>query len=95
MKEKVDKKLGLLPVAPAWKNVISNPDKEAIFKAYFAELQKGTSAGAKLAVQYALRSREIGKQLVSDKVAFNDNDVNTVLLTGFFHAYGPINTYVK
>lgn len=95
VKEKVDKKLGLLPVAPAWKNVISNPDKEAIFKAYFAELQKGTSAGAKLAVQYALRSREIGKQLVSDKVAFNDNDVNTVLLTGFFHAYGPINTYVK
>jgi hypothetical protein len=27
-------------------------------------------------------------------VAFNENDVNTVLLTGFFHAYGPINNYL-
>jgi hypothetical protein len=27
-------------------------------------------------------------------VAFNEKDVNTVLLTGFFHAYGPINNYL-
>jgi 3-hydroxyacyl-CoA dehydrogenase len=95
VKEKVDKKLGEMPAAPAWKNVISNPDRETIFTAHFAALQKAVSAGAKLAVEYAIRSRAIGKQLVADKVAFSDGDVNTVLLTGFFHAYGPINTYVK
>jgi 3-hydroxyacyl-CoA dehydrogenase len=95
VKEKVDKKLGAMPVAPAWKSVISNPASEKIFTDYFAELKKASSVGAKLAVAYAIRSKEIGKQLVADKVAFNDNDVNTVLLTGFFHAYGPINNYVK
>jgi hypothetical protein len=30
---------------------------------------------------------------VSDGVARNADDVNQVLLTGFFHAYGPINAY--
>lgn len=95
VKEKADKKLGVMPAAPAWKSVISNPASDKIFTDYFAELKKGSSVGAKLAVAYALRSKEIGKQLVADKVAFNDNDVNTVLLTGFFHAYGPINNYVK
>lgn len=95
LKEKVDKKLGVMPAAPAWKSVISNPDSEKVFTSYFNDLKKATSPGAKLAVAYALRSRDIGKQLVADKVAFTDNDVNTVLLTGFFHAYGPINNYVK
>jgi len=47
-----------------------------------------------LAKAYHKKSIEIGKKLVSDKVAHNDNDVNTVLLTGFFHAYGPINNYL-
>ena len=50
--------------------------------------------GSKLAVKYARRSKEIGLKLVEDKVAFRNEDVNTVLLTGFFHAYGPINEYV-
>jgi hypothetical protein len=31
---------------------------------------------------------------VNDGVANNEKDVNTVLLTGFFHAYGPINDYL-
>jgi hypothetical protein len=49
--------------------------------------------GAKLAVEYGKRSNAIGRKLVADKVAFNESDVNTVLLTGFFHAYGPVNGY--
>jgi hypothetical protein len=31
--------------------------------------------------------------LVKDGVAADENDVNTVLLTGFYHAYGPVNAY--
>ena len=49
--------------------------------------------GAKLALKYGARSNEIGKALVADGVAANDDDVNTVMLTGFFHAYGPVNGY--
>ena len=31
--------------------------------------------------------------LVEKKVAASIEDVNTVLLTGFYHAYGPVNEY--
>jgi 3-hydroxyacyl-CoA dehydrogenase len=90
----VDKKLGTLPAAPAWKAVVGNPAKEEILRSYFGELKKADGFGAKLAREYAVKSCEIGKKLVSGGVAFSDKDVNTVLLTGFFHAYGPINNYL-
>ena len=51
--------------------------------------------GAALALRYGRRSREIGLQLVDDGVARSAADVNTVLLTGFFHAYGPINEFFE
>jgi len=51
--------------------------------------------GTALTKAYALKSKEIGIYLVTNKVAFSEKDVNTVLLTGFFHAYGPVNDYLK
>jgi len=90
----VDKKLGTMPVAPLWKSVVGNKSKEEILTKYFGEMKESSGLGADLAKNYAKRSCEIGKKLVSSGVAFNENDVNTVLLTGFFHAYGPINNYL-
>lgn len=91
-----DEKLGALPAsAKPWKAVVGNPEKEQILKTYFGELKNTDTYGAQLAVNYALRSLAIGKKLVSDHVAHNEQDVNTVLLTGFFHAYGPINDYLN
>ena len=92
--QKTDEKLGQLPSAPAWKSVVGNPLKESIFQSYFQELKNHHGLGAALAKTYALKSCAIGKKLVSDGVAFSEKDVNTVLLTGFFHAYGPINNYL-
>lgn len=93
---KCDAKLGALPTTiKPWKAVVGNPAKEEIFKQYFAELKTMDTLGAKMATLYAIRSKAIGQKLVSDKVAFNEKDVNTVLLTGFFHAYGPINDYLN
>ncbi|MEI8202180.1 MAG: 3-hydroxyacyl-CoA dehydrogenase family protein [Bacteroidota bacterium] len=92
---KCDESLGMVPdsIKP-WKAVVGNPKKEEIFTTYFKELNQTDSFGVQLAKKYALRSKEIGLNLVKDKVAFTENDVNTVLLTGFFHAYGPINNYL-
>jgi 3-hydroxyacyl-CoA dehydrogenase len=92
--QETDKKLGQFPVAPAWKSIIANPLKESIFKSYFNELKNYSGIGAGLAKAYLLKSCVIGRKLVSDGVAFSEKDVNTVLLTGFFHAYGPINNYL-
>jgi 3-hydroxyacyl-CoA dehydrogenase len=92
--EKCDSLLGPAPssIIP-WKKAVRAKDKDGTFAPIFAELKQMENLGAKLALQYGKRSDEIGKQLVNSGVAKNDEDVNTVLLTGFFHAYGPINDY--
>jgi len=91
---KVDNKLGILPVAPSWKSVVGNKSKDEILVKYFNELKLTQGVGGDLARAYARKSCEIGKKLVETGVALSENDVNTVLLTGFFHAYGPINNYL-
>jgi 3-hydroxyacyl-CoA dehydrogenase len=93
---KCDDKLGQVPAGHLpWKAVVGNPKKDAIFSEYFNNMKSASNLGATLAVGYMKRSKEIGENLVNEKVAYNADDVNTVLLTGFFHAYGPINNYIN
>jgi len=92
---KCDEKLGSLPNGHLpWKAAVGNPSKNEIFTSYFNQMKDMQTLGAQLALAYLKRSKQIGLKLVEDKVAYNQNDVNTVLLTGFFHAYGPINDYI-
>lgn len=87
--------LGNMPTSiKPWKAVVGNPNKEDMFKQYFNELKALNTPGAELAKTYVKKSKAIGLKLVSDNVAYAEKDVNTVLLTGFFHAYGPINNYL-
>ncbi len=89
-----DKNLGKMPENIfAWKSIIRKKDRSREFSALFEELRNMDTLGAKLALEYGARSNEIGKKLVADNVAHSEDDVNTVMLTGFFHAYGPINEY--
>jgi len=90
-----DAKLGKVPASMnPWKSVAFSGKTDEMLKEIFAEIKGMDTLGAKLARAYAKRSKEIGLQLVADHVAFAEKDVNTVLLTGFFHAYGPINNYL-
>lgn len=91
---KCDALLGDLPKSfIPWKKIIRIRNRDNELNTYFTELAAMNTLGAELAGKYGKRSIEIGKKLVSDNVAHNDDDVNTVMLTGFFHAYGPINNY--
>ncbi len=94
-RESCDARLGALPksIMP-WKQVVGSKAKEEFFRGLFQELKSMDTEGARLALNYARRSKAIGLQLVSDGIAKTDEDVNTVLLTGFFHALGPINDHV-
>jgi len=93
---KCDDKMGAVPASiKPWKSAVGAPNKEEIFKTYFTDLKASNTFGAELAKKYAARSKEIGLALVKDNVAYSEKDVNTVLLTGFFHAYGPINDYLN
>ena len=94
--EKSDKLLGnMAPSYKPWKSINFSKNKVEMLVKYFKELSGMTTLGAILAKKYNARSNKIGKQLVSKGVANNNGDVNTVMLTGFFHAYGPINNYLK
>jgi hypothetical protein len=91
----IDADLGSLPAEHSpWKALLMDPGKQDKLKTYFAALNDVDSLGAKLTRRYHKRSYEIGKALVADGVAANDDDVNGVLTSGFFHLYGPINDYL-
>ena len=95
-KEKCDEKLGPMPGSAApWKTINFDSNKAEKLNRYFAELKTTETLGAELATKYLKRANEIGLKLVSDKVANTVDDVNAVMLTGFYHAYGPINEYLK
>jgi len=88
--------LGSLPASwKPWKTVSFDKKKDAILTSYYNDLKLIESNGANLAKKYHLNSKAIGQKLYDDKVANSLEDVNTVLMTGFFHAYGPVNEYLK
>jgi 3-hydroxyacyl-CoA dehydrogenase len=96
IQEKCDKDLGVLPkAAQPWRAVISSPTKKEILDNHFKEINSMQTLGAELTRKYGEKSRKIALQLIKDNVAKNNEDVNTVLLTGFYHAYGPINEFFK
>jgi 3-hydroxyacyl-CoA dehydrogenase len=86
--------LGPLPEpALPWKAAVKHPDRGAALAEFFGTIQALRTPGGELARRYGARSKAVGLQLVADGVAASAADVNQVLLTGFFHAYGPINDY--
>lgn len=87
-------KMGELPTLKIyWKTVVRDKNKAEYLQKFFKELHEIDSVGANLAVAYGQNSKAIGQMLVDTEVAASADDVNTVLETGFFHAYGPINDY--
>ena len=93
---KVDEKLGKAPEnLVAWKKVIRMKNKDEVLKKLFDEIATMDTLAADLAKRYMQESRRIGQLLVDMNVAKSAEDVNTVMMTGFYHAYGPINDYLK
>ena len=93
-KDECDEMLGDLPdTAVAWKSILRNKKKNDLLASFFNDLKASSALGAVTAVNYGRRSKAIGEKLVADEVANEIDHVNTVMLTGFFHAYGPVNNF--
>ncbi|WP_209319632.1 3-hydroxyacyl-CoA dehydrogenase family protein [Ancylomarina longa] len=89
-------KMGVLPTSLlAWKTVVRDKLKAKLLEQFFNELGQIDGFAAKLAMNYGKNSKAIAQMLVDTDVAESAADVNTVLETGFFHAYGPINEYFE
>lgn len=91
----VDKKIGAYPKSwMPWKSLLRDGSKNKKMETFFQELKSTNTPGAELALKYLKRSKEIGQQLVDSGIAQTPEDVNGVLMNGFFHLYGPVNDYV-
>jgi len=94
-KKNIDKKIGPLPEGFApWRALLMDSKKEDTLKAHFDRLKTMDTLGAKLAIDYLQKTKAIGQSLVESGVANSFDDVNAVLMNGFFWLYGPINDYV-
>ncbi|MBA4321859.1 MAG: 3-hydroxybutyryl-CoA dehydrogenase [Odoribacter sp.] len=94
-KSSVDSKLGKLPLShKPWKDVIGDRQRDTFLKKYFGDLKELNTQGSGLATEYHINSKNIGLNLVKNGIADNADNVNMVMLTGFFHAYGPINSFL-
>lgn len=91
---KVTDYLGELPEKQSWKALSRNRNKEKHIENFFKKLQACNTKSCKLAVEYMKKMNEIGQNLVNDQVTESAENVNTVMITGFHHLYGPINNYV-
>lgn len=78
-----------------WKEAIKIRDRNSVLQSFFNNLKSSETIGASLAKRYMKGTREIGIKLVEQNVAKNEQDVNDVMLTGFFHCYGPINDFLS
>jgi 3-hydroxyacyl-CoA dehydrogenase len=85
--------IGKPPMNLTWKEVNFAAGKAAQLDAFFAALRSADTYGSRLALTYGRTSRKIGELLVNSGVAYSADDVNRVLETGFYHAYGPINEF--
>ncbi|MCU0646053.1 MAG: 3-hydroxyacyl-CoA dehydrogenase family protein, partial [bacterium] len=91
----VNKKIGIYPDGwQPWKGLLKAKDQQDKIRQHFEQLKAMKTLGAELAIKYLKRSKEIGQYLVDSGIAQKAEDVNGVLMNGFYHLYGPINDYV-
>ncbi len=74
-----------------WKVLLRDPKKDEKLKVYFGNLFGSMNFGSKLAKRYLENSRRIAHQLVTGGIADTVENVNGVLVNGFYHLYGPEN----
>ncbi|HBZ67817.1 MAG TPA: hypothetical protein DEO70_13365 [Bacteroidales bacterium] len=86
--------LGELPKEwMGWKQVMRIGNREQQLLNHYAALRSSEDNGARLAIEYAEYAARVARELVANGVAGTTDDVNTVMMTGFFHSHGPVNTY--
>ncbi|MEM4723501.1 MAG: 3-hydroxyacyl-CoA dehydrogenase family protein [Candidatus Hadarchaeum sp.] len=91
----LDARLGAYPEGyRTWKDLAAARDRNEYLREFFRKLFASDTLGARLAKDYLRHSKEVGLKLVSSGVANSADDVNGVLMNGFYHLYGAINDFV-
>lgn len=77
----------------SWKDLKSDKSLKKTLNHYFFKLQSLKSPWVQIAIQYGKACNSIGENLVAQKIAFSENDVNKIMTLGFHHLYGPVNSF--
>ncbi|MBE0433376.1 3-hydroxyacyl-CoA dehydrogenase family protein [candidate division WOR-3 bacterium] len=95
-KKRIDGKIGPLPEGfTPWRSLLMDAKKEDKLMAHFDKLKTMDTMGARLAIDFLGKTKEIGQLLVTRGVANSAGDVNAVLVNGFYWLYGPLNNYTE
>jgi 3-hydroxyacyl-CoA dehydrogenase len=93
---RLDSRMGTPPAGwMPWKKWVAQPKRDATLMPYLDSLWGCESPACKLARSFLVSTARIADGLVRDGVAANADDVNGVMLNGFYHAYGPINEVTR
>ncbi len=76
-----------------WKEALRDPERRRRLADHFARLRRADTLGSRLALDWLRASRRIGERLVAEGVAASPGEVDTVLVKGFNHLYGPFAGY--
>ncbi|WP_430816783.1 3-hydroxyacyl-CoA dehydrogenase family protein [Carboxylicivirga sp. RSCT41] len=79
----------------SWNQLNRSKYKEKHLNEYFESIRREESRGALLAKDYMLSMKEIGQKLYDDGVTNSVDNVNSVMMNGFYYLYGPVNNFIK
>jgi 3-hydroxyacyl-CoA dehydrogenase len=95
IKKKCDPDMGEPPDGfMPWRKLVGDSNKDSVLADYFSNLRSAEGVGSELARRFLSATKKIGEKLVEDGVASNQEDVNAVLINGFYWLYGPVNDYI-
>jgi 3-hydroxyacyl-CoA dehydrogenase len=95
-KKDCDLELGPFPlVRGSWKELRRDPDRQKKLDKFFSYLEENKELGFSLAREFLWNLQTISEGLVSDGVAENLHDVDTVLKKGFYHLYGTLDLHLE
>ncbi len=86
--------LAVMTEGYSWKQLSRSKRTKQHLTDFFSHLSLEKGKGATMAKNYMMAMKEIGKKLQSDGVTESTEHVNTVMMNGFFHLYGPVNDFI-
>lgn len=86
--------LGVQTEGYSWKQLSYSRRTKQHLNDFFSHLLHEKSKGAEMTKSYMLVMKRIGEQLKSSGVCESTEHVNTVMMNGFYHLYGPVNDFI-
>lgn len=86
--------LGITPEDNLWKTIGKSVDRQELLRAHFEAIRNNQQEGNILTINYISAMKNIAHKLYDHHVANSLEDINTVMVTGFHHLYGPWNNYI-